>query len=86
MNYGDTAIESEWLSDYELIAIDLSGHGMSSKSNFPDLDYSIKGMSRIVSEFLKEEIQENYLLVVHCLGTNIIGECAETRWAVREFF
>jgi pimeloyl-ACP methyl ester carboxylesterase len=78
MNYWDTAIASEWLSDYELIAIDLPGHGMSPKSNFPDRDYSIIGMSRIVSEFIKEEIKENYLLVGHCLGTIIIGECAET--------
>ncbi|PWA05520.1 alpha/beta fold hydrolase [Flavobacterium laiguense] len=86
MNYWDTAIESEWLSDYERIAIDLPGHGMSSKSNFPDRDYSIKGMSRIVSEFLKEEIKENYLLVGHCFGTIIIGECADTLMGCKGVF
>lgn len=78
LNYWNTALESKWLSDYELIAIDLPGHGMSSKSNFPERDYSIKGMSGIISEFLKKEIKENYILVGHCFGTIIIGECAET--------
>jgi pimeloyl-ACP methyl ester carboxylesterase len=86
MNYWDTAIESEWLSDYECIAIDLPGHGMSTKSDFPDRDYSIKGMSRIVSQFLKEEIKENYLLVGHCLGTIIIGECVETLMGCKGVF
>lgn len=86
MNYWDTALESKWFTDYELIAIDLPGHGMSSKSNFPERDYSIKGMSRIISEFLKEEIKENYILVGHCLGTIIIGECAETMTGCKGVF
>lgn len=77
MNYWDSALDSKWFTNYELIAIDLPGHGMSSKSNFPERDYSIKGMSRIISEFLKEEIKENYILVGHCFGTIIIGEIAE---------
>lgn len=77
LNYWNTALESKWLKDYELIALDLPGHGMSSKSNFPERDYSIKGMSQIVLQFLNKEIKDNYILVGHCFGTIIIGEIAE---------
>lgn len=77
LNYWNTALESKWLTDYELIALDLPGHGESFASDFPERDYSIKGMSQILLEFLNEEIKENYILVGHCFGTIIIGEIAE---------
>lgn len=76
MNYWDSALESNWLANYELITIDLPGHGKSPKSNFPERDYSIKGMPKFIAKFIKNEIKENYILVGHCFGTNIIGEIA----------
>lgn len=76
MNYWDTALESEWLKDYELITIDLPGHGNSSKSDFPERDYSIKGMPKIIADFIEKEIKDDYILVGHCFGTIIIGEIA----------
>ncbi|RVT75734.1 alpha/beta hydrolase [Flavobacterium sufflavum] len=86
MNYWDSALESKWLTDYKLIALDLPGHGESFVSDFPERDYSIKGMSKILSEFLEEEIKENYILVGHCFGTNLIGECAESMTGCKGVF
>ncbi len=86
LNYWNTALESKWLTDYELIAIDLPGHGMSPKSNFPEHDYSPKGMSQIVLQFLNEEIKENYILVGHCYGTILIGEFAKTMTGCKGVF
>lgn len=77
LNYWNTALESKCLTDYELIALDLPGHGQSFISDFSERDYSIKGMSQILLKFLNEEIKENYILVGHCFGTIIIGEIAE---------
>jgi pimeloyl-ACP methyl ester carboxylesterase len=76
-NYWDTAMKSDVLTDYKCFALDLPGHGASSRSDCPERDYSLQGMAQFVSKYLREEIKDDYILVGHCLGTNIIGECDE---------
>jgi pimeloyl-ACP methyl ester carboxylesterase len=67
--------ESERLAKYRLIAIDLPGHGQSSSSKNPDVDYSPIGTSSILSSAIKQMIKANpYVLVGFSYGTNLVAE------------
>ena len=75
----DALINNVSLSDqYSLITLDLPGHGNSFKSNDPQKDYSVKGMSLHVIDFLNAFNNQPYILIGNSLGTNIIGEIATT--------
>jgi pimeloyl-ACP methyl ester carboxylesterase len=63
-------------ANYACVAIDLPGHGASFRSNDPMNDYTMQGMANYVLDFIKNEVKENYILVGHSLGCNIIGEIA----------
>jgi pimeloyl-ACP methyl ester carboxylesterase len=65
------------LSDnYKLIAIDLPGHGKSTRSDEPKKDYSLFGMAKLVKDFISGFDKDEYILVGNSLGANIIGEIA----------
>lgn len=58
------------LNKYRLIALDLPGHGDSSRSN----DYTIPAFAELLSSFIKEKALSNYILVGHSLGGHIAIE------------
>ena len=74
--YWKTALESNLANSYTLLAIDLPGHGDTPRSTTPETDYTIQGMAKQVVSFLKTQIQDNFILIGHSLGCNIIGEIA----------
>jgi len=61
---------------YELIAIDLAGHGKSFRSDDYYTDYSFKGHVKHVGDFLDKNLSNEYILVGNSMATNIIGELA----------
>lgn len=61
---------------FQLIAIDLPGHGHSFRSNNPDSDYTLKNMADAVKILLVNFGEAPFILVGNSLGTNIIGEMA----------
>jgi pimeloyl-ACP methyl ester carboxylesterase len=62
-------------NNYHLIAIDLPGHGLSSKSNNPRGDYSPLGTAAILVQILKEIVHSKpFALVGFSYGTNLIAE------------
>lgn len=74
--YWKTALESNLANSYSLLAIDLPGHGDSVRSTSPETDYTIQGMAKQVVSFLNSQLQDNFILIGHSLGCNIIGEIA----------
>jgi pimeloyl-ACP methyl ester carboxylesterase len=59
---------------YELIAVDLPGHGRSFRSNTPEQDYTVPGMAAHLREFIEELNLEQYIIVAHSIGTNLVAE------------
>ena len=66
--------ESDLSSHFRLIAPDLPGCGLSFRSNQPEIDYSIKGISNHLLTFIQEFNDKPYILVGNSLGTNLIAE------------
>jgi pimeloyl-ACP methyl ester carboxylesterase len=69
----DDILNSELSKNYRLTALDLPGHGNSIRSQQPQKEYSIKGMSSQVKQFL-DLVKGPYILAGSSLGANIIGE------------
>lgn len=66
---------SSIFDNFHLIAIDLPGHGYSSKSNNPKDDYSPLGTAAILVQILKAIVTSKpYILVGFSYGTNLIAE------------
>ena len=62
-------------SQYRLIALDLPGHGNSSRSNSPENDYSPLGSARILSRAVSSLCTDSpYILAGHSYGTNLVAE------------
>lgn len=68
-------LQDELFKDYRLIAIDLPGHGESSKAANPKHTYSPIITAKILAEAL-QRLAENkpYFLVGFSYGTNVIAE------------
>jgi pimeloyl-ACP methyl ester carboxylesterase len=62
------------LQDYTLIAVDLPGHGKSFRSKEPLTDYSLKGLSKHLDDFIKNFESTPFMLVAFSLGANVVGE------------
>jgi len=67
--------ESELLKEYHILAVDLPGHGDSSRSENPDEDYNVLSYAAVLSEVIKKEVEGKYILVGFSLGSNVIIEC-----------
>lgn len=68
-------LQSPVLSDYRLVAVDLPGHGSSSHSNDPSLEYSPLGTGEIVSTFVKSLAGKNRIVLAgFSYGANIVAE------------
>ena len=65
---------SEALAKYRLLAIDLPGHGDSSHSENPDADYNVLFYAKVLADFISKTKAENFILVGHSLGGNVIIE------------
>jgi pimeloyl-ACP methyl ester carboxylesterase len=66
---------SELFNNYKLIAIDLPGHGKSSDSKVPELDYSPLNTATILSQIIKSLAKTNpYILIGFSYGTNVVVE------------
>jgi pimeloyl-ACP methyl ester carboxylesterase len=60
-----------------LIALDLPGCGKSFRSETPEQDYSIKGLSKHVKDFLQDFNKNPYIIIACSLGANLIGEISD---------
>lgn len=76
--WDDVTTLSHLKDKYTLIAIDLPGHGKSFRSDHPEKDYSIEGLSDHVRECIKKFEHQPYLLIGNSLGANIVGEIVPT--------
>ncbi|WP_114780710.1 alpha/beta fold hydrolase [Botryobacter ruber] len=63
-------LESELLQDYQLIAIDLPGHGTSDNSASPATDYTIPGYAAAITEMIQQLPVDEFVLVGYSLGGN----------------
>ncbi|OIO19175.1 MAG: hypothetical protein AUJ23_02385 [Candidatus Magasanikbacteria bacterium CG1_02_32_51] len=52
---------------YSTLAIDLRGHGKSSRPNLPE-DYDLENFAKDVFEVIKQEKISEFVLVGHCFG------------------
>ncbi|MBM2815193.1 MAG: bphD [Ignavibacteria bacterium] len=62
---------------YQLLAIDLPGHGSSVHSTTPESDYTMLGMQSAVLDVINELHLENVVLVGHSLGGHIALEISQ---------
>ena len=62
--------------NYNLIAVDLPGHGQSYRSTKPEEDYALKGLANHFLNFAKQFEDKPYVLVGNSLGSNVISEIA----------
>lgn len=61
------------LTGYNLIRIDLPGHGRSSWMTHPEADYTFVALAQSLKIFL-DSLTTDYLVVAHSLGANFIAE------------
>lgn len=67
-------IDSVLSYQYRFIAVDLIGFGNSDKSDDPEKDYTIEGLSGFLNEFCAKLEIRNAVYMGHDLGGNIILE------------
>jgi pimeloyl-ACP methyl ester carboxylesterase len=72
--WSDVVGQDLLLKNYELITVDLPGHGNSFKSNTPEQDYSVRGMASHLKAFIEQLNLEQYIVVAHSIGTNLVAE------------
>lgn len=72
--YWNDVIAQQALHNYACIAIDLPGHGDSFRSSAPDEDYSLKGLAKHTTAFIKQIESKPYIIVANSLGANVVGE------------
>lgn len=61
---------SKLSQQYHSYAIDLPGHGLSSR-DFPDESYTTEGMARIVCDLISSKIREKVVLVASSAGGTV---------------
>ena len=69
-------LNDQALNKYRLIALDLPGHGNSSKAEEPGKTYSLPGFISVLLEFVDKLNLHNAVFVGHSLGGNIILDAA----------
>ena len=70
-------LESSLADSYRLIAMDLPGHGNSSRSDNPRADYSLRGYAETVAAFARKVNAEEALFVGLSLGGHILLEATD---------
>ncbi len=70
--------ESTLTDHYSCTMVDLPGHGNSFRSTTPAVDYSLQGMAQHLKAFVAQYQDREYILVGSSLGTNLIGEIADS--------
>jgi pimeloyl-ACP methyl ester carboxylesterase len=74
--YWRSASTSEVLNTYNIVCIELPGHGNMPQSEDTTTDYTMKGMAASILQQIEKDENTPYILIGHSLGTNIIGELA----------
>lgn len=62
------------LQEYQLVAIDLPGHGKSFRSIQPEKDYILKGLTEHLKNFTSKFDGKEFIFVAMSLGSNIVAE------------
>lgn len=70
----DGLIHEPALTGYTLRRLDLPGHGHSPWSVNAENDYTLKGVSDYLRDFMLSNFNEEYIIVASSLATNIIAE------------
>jgi pimeloyl-ACP methyl ester carboxylesterase len=71
-------LQDPWLKRYRLVALDLPGHGNSSRSVSPFEDFSPVNTGKIISEVIEQLSSEKpFCLVGFSYGTNVVAEAAQ---------
>jgi pimeloyl-ACP methyl ester carboxylesterase len=60
---------------FQLLTLDLPGHGLSGKSDHLSQDYSFGGLRTLLTEFLEVIPNQPYILAGHSLGGHLALEC-----------
>lgn len=68
----DRLIAEPVLAGYQLIRVDLPGHGQSFRSADPEKDYTLKGMAVHLLDFLQPF--DDYIVVASSLAGNVVAE------------
>lgn len=80
-------LESDKFDQYRMIAVDLPGHGDTKADNESDRSlFSIKGLTKFVSEFANKVIDEEIVMAGHSLGGHICAQSASEIENVKGFF
>jgi pimeloyl-ACP methyl ester carboxylesterase len=74
VNSWEHQLASERLAEFRLVAFDLPGHGMSSRSDNPMNDYSLQGSIRILTEVIRQLQLKKFYLIGYSLGGHIALE------------
>jgi pimeloyl-ACP methyl ester carboxylesterase len=70
-------VSNPLFADYKLITIDLPGHGQSFRSLEPEKDYTLMGMANHLKAFIEDLNLNEYIIIGHSLGSNIVGEATD---------
>ncbi len=66
-------LEESALQLYNLVAVDIKGHGRSERSTEPDKDYTLSALGKDLAHFVSG-LASDYVIVGMSLGTNLIAE------------
>lgn len=69
--------EDARFDDFQIIAVDLPGHGNSYFSKNPETDYRIEELSNSLCEFVNNEMNNDVVLVGSSMGGNIVIEATQ---------
>ncbi|MBC5773706.1 alpha/beta hydrolase [Pontibacter sp. KCTC 32443] len=67
-------LESEALSNYHLISVELPGHGTSDWSDEPETHYTLPGYAQLLQELIPTITDEKYVVAGYSLGGNVAIE------------
>lgn len=67
----DQQLDDKTLNGYQLIALNLPGHGQSEAAQDSEATYNILGYSAIIKEFIHQGHFANVILVGHSLGGHV---------------
>lgn len=78
--------DEQLLQQYQLIAIDLPGHGQSSHATDPAVQYRFSNIGECISGIIDILQLKSYILTGLSIGCNIIGEIAGSLTGCKGFF